>query len=195
MQRRLRVVSLVGLALVAGACDSAKKSDGDASVEAKAEEGKSADAKVADAKAADAKAEEGGLAGKVKEKATEIREGDEAGSGGEGTEPAATGPVGASGGVIAKVGAVEIPKSEFSKIYDLKVQKYVERGREIPPSAARRYRKSILDRLTYQEALRQEAAAKTAHMAMTPQAENGVGDTKSKASITSGGLVIHNPPT
>ncbi|GAD56291.1 hypothetical protein MBELCI_2343 [Limimaricola cinnabarinus LL-001] len=29
--------------------------------------------------------------------------------------------------------------------------------------------------------------AKTPHMAMTPQAENGVGDANSNASITSGG--------
>ncbi len=39
------------------------------------------------------------------------------------------------------------------------------------------------------------AAANVAHMATTPQAENGVGDLKSNASITSGGLVSHNPAT
>ena len=39
------------------------------------------------------------------------------------------------------------------------------------------------------------AVAKTAHMAITPQAENGVGDAKRRASITSGGLVIQRPPT
>ena len=37
--------------------------------------------------------------------------------------------------------------------------------------------------------------AKIAHMAITPQAENGVGDLKRRASITSGGLVIQRPPT
>ena len=39
------------------------------------------------------------------------------------------------------------------------------------------------------------ATAKIAHMAITPQAENGVGDVKRRASITSGGLVIQRPPT
>jgi hypothetical protein len=34
-----------------------------------------------------------------------------------------------------------------------------------------------------------------AHMAITPQGENGVGEEKSKASIMSGGLVIQRPPT
>lgn len=38
------------------------------------------------------------------------------------------------------------------------------------------------------------AVAKTAHMAITPQTENGVGEAKSRASITSGGLVIQSPP-
>ena len=39
------------------------------------------------------------------------------------------------------------------------------------------------------------ATAKIAHMAITPQGENGVGDTKRRASIMSGGLVIQRPPT
>ena len=39
------------------------------------------------------------------------------------------------------------------------------------------------------------AAMKTAHMAMTPQAENGVGDLKKRASTTSGGLVIQSAAT
>ena len=39
------------------------------------------------------------------------------------------------------------------------------------------------------------AVAKIAHMAITPQAEKGVGDVKRSASITSGGLVIQRPPT
>lgn len=40
-----------------------------------------------------------------------------------------------------------------------------------------------------------KAAAKTVHMAITPQAEKGVGDVKVRASITSGGLVIQRPAT
>ena len=39
------------------------------------------------------------------------------------------------------------------------------------------------------------ATAKIAHMAITPQGENGVGDVKRSASIMSGGLVIQRPPT
>ena len=39
------------------------------------------------------------------------------------------------------------------------------------------------------------ATAKIAHMAITPQGENGVGDEKRRASIMSGGLVIQRPPT
>ena len=39
------------------------------------------------------------------------------------------------------------------------------------------------------------ATAKIAHIAITPQGENGVGDEKRRASIMSGGLVIQRPPT
>ena len=39
------------------------------------------------------------------------------------------------------------------------------------------------------------AAPNTAHMATTPKGENGVGEVKSSASITSGGLVTHRPAT
>ncbi len=39
------------------------------------------------------------------------------------------------------------------------------------------------------------ATAKMAHIAITPQGENGVGDVKVRASIISGGLVIQRPPT
>lgn len=62
-------------------------------------------------------------------------------------------------GPIAKVGDVEIPSATFREIYDLKVRKYADRGREIPPSADRRYRKSIAERLIYHEVLAQEAKA------------------------------------
>jgi parvulin-like peptidyl-prolyl isomerase len=60
-------------------------------------------------------------------------------------------------GPIATVNGVEIPNAKFREVYDLKVKKYSDRGREIPPSADRRYRKSIAERLIYQEVLRQEA--------------------------------------
>lgn len=60
-------------------------------------------------------------------------------------------------GPIAKVGDVEIPNEAFRAIYDLKVKKYTDRGRDIPASADRRYRKSIAERLIYHEVLEQEA--------------------------------------
>ncbi|MEX1364588.1 MAG: peptidylprolyl isomerase [Nannocystaceae bacterium] len=61
-------------------------------------------------------------------------------------------------GPMAKVGDVEIPQAQFREIYDLKIKKYADRGREIPPSADRRYRKSIAERLIYHEVLGQEVA-------------------------------------
>ncbi|MBK6917857.1 MAG: peptidylprolyl isomerase [Deltaproteobacteria bacterium] len=60
-------------------------------------------------------------------------------------------------GPIATVNGVEIPNAKFREIYDLKVKKYADRGREIPASADRRYRKSIVERLIYHEVLKQEA--------------------------------------
>ena len=60
-------------------------------------------------------------------------------------------------GPIAKVGSVDIPNEAFASIYDLKVKKYTDRGRDIPSSADRRYRKSIAERLIYHEVLAQEA--------------------------------------
>jgi parvulin-like peptidyl-prolyl isomerase len=60
-------------------------------------------------------------------------------------------------GPIATVNGVEIAQATFREIYDLKVKKYADRGREIPASADRRYRKSIADRLIYHEVLKQEA--------------------------------------
>jgi parvulin-like peptidyl-prolyl isomerase len=60
-------------------------------------------------------------------------------------------------GPVAKVGDVEISNKMFRDVYDLKVKKYTDRGREIPTSADRRYRKSIVERLIYQQVLEQEA--------------------------------------
>ena len=62
--------------------------------------------------------------------------------------------------IIATVGETKIRKATFHAIYDLKVKKYADRGREVPQTADRRYRKSILERLTYHEVLKQEAARK-----------------------------------
>ncbi len=63
-------------------------------------------------------------------------------------------------GPIALVNGVEISNASFRETYDLKVKKYTDRGREIPSSADRRYRKSIAERLIYQVVLEQEAKAK-----------------------------------
>lgn len=63
-------------------------------------------------------------------------------------------------GPVAKVGDVDVSNASFRDIYDLKVKKYADRGRKMPKSADRRYRKSITERLIYQEVLRQEAEAK-----------------------------------
>jgi parvulin-like peptidyl-prolyl isomerase len=70
------------------------------------------------------------------------------------------GELGALPDPVATVNDKALTLADFKSIYDLKVQKYAERGREIPPSADRRYRKSITERLVYQEVLRQEAAAR-----------------------------------
>ena len=61
---------------------------------------------------------------------------------------------------VATINGTPISAATFREIYDLKVKKYSDRGREIPPSADRRYKKSITERLVYQEILRQEAAAR-----------------------------------
>src|SRR5688572_16034167 len=58
----------------------------------------------------------------------------------------------------ATVNGKDITSDQFHSIYDLKLQKYADRGREIPKTADRRYRKSIVDRLIYHEILNQEAA-------------------------------------
>lgn len=58
---------------------------------------------------------------------------------------------------VAKVNGVEIPNAAFREIYDLKKRKYADRDKEMPPTADRRYRRSIVERLVYHELLRQEA--------------------------------------
>ena len=81
---------------------------------------------------------------------------------------------------VALINAKPITLAEFKTIYDLKVAKYAERGREIPPSADRRYRKSITERLVYQEVLRQEAEAKAVKY---NQAELAERETQQKQGI------------
>ncbi len=58
---------------------------------------------------------------------------------------------------VAVVNGVEISNKAFRSIYDLKVQKYADRDKTMPPTADRRYRRSIVERLVYHELLRQEA--------------------------------------
>ncbi|MCX4242418.1 peptidylprolyl isomerase [Paraliomyxa miuraensis] len=60
--------------------------------------------------------------------------------------------------LIAVVGGMPIPRSAFDVLYALKEKKYRERGREIPSSAKRRYRKAIVERLVHHERLRQTIA-------------------------------------
>jgi parvulin-like peptidyl-prolyl isomerase len=64
-------------------------------------------------------------------------------------------------GPVATVNGKDITSEQFHAIYDLKLQKYADRGREIPKTADRRYRKSIVDRLIYHEILNQEAAKRS----------------------------------
>lgn len=91
----------------------------------------------------------GGLAASVKEEVDEARE--------DGPPPSAEAPVVEPGEpLVAVVGGVPIPKRAFDEVYFLKVKKYADRGRTIPESADRRYRKSIVERLIHQERVRQE---------------------------------------
>jgi parvulin-like peptidyl-prolyl isomerase len=57
--------------------------------------------------------------------------------------------------LVAVVAGVPVPRSAFDEVYALKVKKYGDRGRTIPPSADTRYRRSIVERLVYHEQLRQ----------------------------------------
>lgn len=81
---------------------------------------------------------------------TQAEEGGDSAAAGNSELPAIPDPV-------AKVNDVVITGELFHSIYDLKLQKYADRNRDIPKTADRRYRKSIVDRLIYQEILRQEA--------------------------------------
>ncbi|TPV93459.1 MAG: hypothetical protein B7733_20375 [Myxococcales bacterium FL481] len=62
-------------------------------------------------------------------------------------------------GPVALVDGDPISRKAFMDVFSLKLKKYEERDRKIPRSADRRYRKSITERLIYQEVLRREAKA------------------------------------
>ncbi|MEE9386474.1 MAG: peptidylprolyl isomerase [Nannocystaceae bacterium] len=63
-------------------------------------------------------------------------------------------------GLVALVGGKPISRDAFMEVFGLKLKKYQERDRKIPRSADRRYRKSISERLIYQEVLRRESKEK-----------------------------------
>jgi peptidyl-prolyl cis-trans isomerase C len=75
----------------------------------------------------------------------------------DGSSDSPLGPI--PDGAIAIVDGEEIGRDAFMAIYDLKLQKYRDRDRQIPRSADRRYRKSITERLIYQKVLEKEATA------------------------------------
>ncbi len=85
-------------------------------------------------------------------------------------------------GPVAKVGEAEIANAAFRAIYDRKVSKYLEKGKDIPAPADRRYRKSLTERLIHHELLKQEAAAlsvdydKAALQAELEQQKRGIRD-------------------
>ncbi len=89
------------------------------------------------------------------QKAKDVEQVEGEGGGGGGASSGDLPPI--PDGPVAIVNGTEITAADFRAIYDLKLQKYADRGREIPKTADRRYRKSIVDRLIYQEILRQEA--------------------------------------
>jgi hypothetical protein len=90
----------------------------------------------------------GGLASAVEREVDEARK--------HSALPQAQAPVVPAGApLVAVVAGVPIPRSAFDEVYGLKVKKYSDRGRTIPESADRRYRKSIVERLVHHERLRQ----------------------------------------
>ena len=91
---------------------------------------------------------------KAEEKSTEAEDEDE-GKTKKSESAGSLGPIPTDG--VAVVNGKPITTEVFRKIYDLKLQKYQDRDREIPTTADRRYRKSITERLIYQEVLRQES--------------------------------------
>lgn len=67
-------------------------------------------------------------------------------------------PLECDGTLLAIIGERGLEITEFERIYAMKEQKYADRGREVPTTAARRYHLSIAERLIYQELLALETA-------------------------------------
>ncbi len=111
------------------------------------------DAKVADAAAPDDAAGKapGGLVASVQQEVDAARAQ-------EALPEAAPPTVGPGDAPLAEVGTVTLPRSTFEAMFALKAKKYADRGRDIPDSARRRYRKSLVERLVHHERLRQRAA-------------------------------------
>lgn len=61
--------------------------------------------------------------------------------------------------LLARVGEVSLPRTEFDLLYALKIKKYTDRGREPTESTRHRYRRSIALRLIHHERLRQRVTA------------------------------------
>ena len=175
--RTLWVPWCLALALGTG-CDDANKdsADGDAPAGAAPEVAR-ADGNVDEGKAAPGQPEAGetgastsavkGMAGIVHEQVGAIGEaGGSTGGGSGGEEAIEPGVPLAPGeslpplptGAMAVVGTTTIPMTAFHEIYDLKLKKYADRGRTVPVTADRRYRKSIAERLIYQQVLADEVA-------------------------------------
>ncbi len=90
--------------------------------------------------------------GVVPGEAGQARElGDEAPAEGAATEPEPEAFI----AFVAVVNGQPLPRVAFDEVYELKERKYTERGRTIPQTAARRYRKAIVERLVHHEQLRQ----------------------------------------
>lgn len=165
----------LALVLTAGCDDAPKKAEADAAASPEPAQVGSDAPKAEDAKVADAKADvasdtppAGGVGNVVKGQVDLLGEGGQGGSTGAGVEPPLEldedpGPVGDElaalpTGTMAVVGKTKIPMADFRAIYDLKIKKYADRGRTVPKSADRRYRKSIAERLIYHQLLADEVA-------------------------------------
>ncbi len=60
-------------------------------------------------------------------------------------------------GPVATIDGDPITREAFIELHELKRAKYAERGREMPAAADRRYRRSLTERLIYEELLKREA--------------------------------------
>jgi len=67
-------------------------------------------------------------------------------------------PLSCDGTLTAIIGQRGVPMSAFEHVYELKVAKYRDRGRDIPQTADARYHRIISERMIYQEVVALEAA-------------------------------------